>query len=85
MLTAIFSILPEWAVGILIAALLWFGVNYIWLGPAFFTAAVTAETCREHLKLYAGDYRMEMGLYTSTFGNYGNASVIAGRACAKVL
>lgn len=78
MLTAIGNILPDWAVGLVLAAVAWFGVNYVWLAPKFFERKVN---CHQEYMFYGDRHITAMAMYTSTFGLSGNADAIAARIC----
>lgn len=83
MFTAIFNVLPDWAVAVILAALVWFGVNYAWLSPAYFERVVSAtDGCsNSHASRKLGDERVSMALYTSTLGILESESSILYRLC----
>ena len=85
-MTAIFNILPEWAVGILLAALLWFGVNYVWIAPAYFESKkiVPDGECNvSHIVLYGSNHKVTMALHTASFGMIDSTRNIVRRICAE--
>lgn len=87
MITALFNLLPDWAVGFVLAAALWFGVNYFWLGPAYFEANPpssqnTRSTCSaQTIQIYGNDFRSQMATYTASFGMLESYAAIINRIC----
>lgn len=85
MITAIFNLLPDWAVGVIMAAALWFGVNYFWLGPAYFeTHPPSNSNCSTAaIQVYGNEFRGQMATYTASFGMLENYAAIINRICFR--
>lgn len=86
MISAIFGILPDWAVGVLLALLVWFGVNYVWLGPTFITRyAVSQEAVLKCspvvIRHYYSAKNYDIAVYTSSLGYIGNPFNIMDDIC----
>lgn len=80
MLSAIFNVLPDWAVAAILAALAWFGVNYIWLGPAYFERVATVRSCQDR-DFHRGDVRWDAAMYTATLSIMGSENTILNQVC----
>lgn len=79
MLSAIFNVLPDWAVAVILAALAWFGLNYVWLGPWYFEARARKDQCMT--SFHSSDVRYDAAMYTSTIGIMGSESEILNKRC----
>lgn len=86
MLTAIFNVLPEWAVAVLLAGLVWFGVNYVWLTPMYFESSrVLGEApCVSTIARRGMDtLKMDMTIHTASFGTIDRTRYLLDRACSE--
>lgn len=84
MLTAIFNVLPDWAVAIIIGGAIWFGINYTWFAPEYFERVITRQYCGVS-KFYENsqDEKFDMAIYTSTIGVFGSERAIISRICRE--
>lgn len=84
MLGQIFNVLPEWAVSAIVAAGLWFGVNYIWLATPYFESRVSDYNCStSDFYRNSPNEKFAMALHTATLGIMEAEAAIMDRACAK--
>lgn len=83
------SILPDWFTSIIVAALLWFGVNYIFLAKYHFEDVhrnynKNVVSCSKDI-FEAGfqNDRSAMALFTSSFGMMENETALIKKACSE--
>lgn len=73
MVAAIFNALPDWMMSIIIAFVVWFGLNYIWVAPHYFEVR-TVETFSANIngKSYTDKDSMRSCFRGVMFENFGS-------------
>jgi hypothetical protein len=86
MLAGIFNILPDWMMGAVAALLVWFGLNYIWIAPEYFThwRLMQHVSCRAtDVVRHGAPHKTDMALHTASFGLIGDDRSILLAICAE--
>jgi hypothetical protein len=82
MFDAIFKLLPEWVLPVLLGVFLWFGANYVFL-TGFIAERTTVKACNAFnrdlcqcvARAMVGQERTRLALWSSTFGLYDIAAM----------
>ena len=89
-ITTLAGLLPDWVTSVIIAALLWYGANYLFLTKYHFDGVFkeynkndNENKCSE-IDYEDGfqDQRTNMALYTFSFGMIENESSLFRKACS---